>query len=335
MITGLEFESPEKPGSTSGTMVVEGKDGEKTKPPKGMAKAQESELTKAIRRARGGLDAGVRFTFIIYENQRRWVGLGWTTSLFAYERPAWTDEHNNAVPPKDDFELPDVEEGSQVRWRWVEGSRWRVDGVADDAVKPAGENGKDKEWDYDGEGGRMGWVFYDNKWQYGRRGQDGWNRWTRRRKWYRDAELVETDETEEEDQTRKARSPTPPALPPRPITPVSGHSRNTSTADSTTVTATSGATSTTAVNDENEASRVEEDDTVSILSTSSRSGRFKAPSLRRRATAGSNAPMRSRRASSAASEDDAASLEARTNMAIQGQNAANWGVGDEVRMGLE
>lgn len=29
------------------------------------------------------------------------------------------------------------------------------------------------------------------KWNDGRRGQDGWNRWTRRRKWYRDAELVE------------------------------------------------------------------------------------------------------------------------------------------------
>lgn len=29
------------------------------------------------------------------------------------------------------------------------------------------------------------------KWNDGRRGQDGWGRYTRRRKWYRDAELVE------------------------------------------------------------------------------------------------------------------------------------------------
>src|SRR5205823_567407 len=28
-------------------------------------------------------------------------------------------------------------------------------------------------------------------WRDGRRGQDGWGRYTRRRKWYRDAELVE------------------------------------------------------------------------------------------------------------------------------------------------
>jgi hypothetical protein len=29
------------------------------------------------------------------------------------------------------------------------------------------------------------------QWQHGRRGQDGWGKYTRRRKWYRDAELVE------------------------------------------------------------------------------------------------------------------------------------------------
>lgn len=119
--------------------------------------SRESELTKAIRRARGATDAGVRFTFIIYENQRRWVGLGWTTSMFSYERSAWTDEHNNPVPPREQFQLPEVEEDSAMRWRWVEGSRWRVDGVPDEAVSEG------EKWDYDGEGGKNGWVFYDNK----------------------------------------------------------------------------------------------------------------------------------------------------------------------------
>jgi hypothetical protein len=130
-----------------------------------------SELSKALRRggARQGRGTGVRFTFIIYENQRRWIGLGWTTSLFSYERPAWTDEHNNPVPPRHEFELPEVEDGSKMRWQWAEGSRWRVDGVPDEAVRPGGgkegEDGEDEEeeWDYDGPGGRMGWVYYDNK----------------------------------------------------------------------------------------------------------------------------------------------------------------------------
>ena len=33
-----------------------------------------------------------------------------------------------------------------------------------------------------------------SQWNDGRRGQDGWDRYTRRRKWYRDAELVELQE---------------------------------------------------------------------------------------------------------------------------------------------
>lgn len=32
------------------------------------------------------------------------------------------------------------------------------------------------------------------QWNDGRRGQDGWDRYTRRRKWYRDAELVDTQQ---------------------------------------------------------------------------------------------------------------------------------------------
>ena len=36
----------------------------------------------------------------------------------------------------------------------------------------------------------------------GRRGQDGWGRYTRRRKWYRDAELVETSGDSEQQQQR-------------------------------------------------------------------------------------------------------------------------------------
>lgn len=118
-------------------------------------------------------EGGVRFTFIVYENQRRWLGIGWTYSLFPHERAAWTDEHLNPVPPKDNFELPDANDDHAI-WRWVEGSQWKIEG---------GDNTSD--------GG--GWIYYDNKWQDGKRG-DSWGRYTRRRKWYRDGELVEVDE---------------------------------------------------------------------------------------------------------------------------------------------
>lgn len=165
LITGLDISVPAK--ETAGAEKTAAQQAlERTQHQMGSAKfatraasSRESELTKAIRRARGANDAGVRFTFIIYENQRRWVGLGWTNSLFAYERAAWTDEHNNPVPPRDKFELPEVEEDSNMCWRWVEKSRWRLDGVPDEAVM----DGEGDEWDYDGEGGKNGWVYYDNK----------------------------------------------------------------------------------------------------------------------------------------------------------------------------
>ena len=157
-ITGLDFEAPKKHG----------------KDPFGSAHAslaniqskKESELTKSLRKPStlnvnhahrrsnsAARTAGVKFTFIIYENQRRWVGLGWTNSLFAYERPAWTDEQNNAVPERDAFELPEVEDGSAMRWRWAEGSRWKVDGVDDQGG----------EVDFDGEEAKNGWIYYDTK----------------------------------------------------------------------------------------------------------------------------------------------------------------------------
>jgi Integral peroxisomal membrane peroxin len=88
-------------------------------------------------------EAGVRFTFIVYENQRRWLGIGWTYSLFPHERTAWTDEHLNPVPAKDSFELPDAK-GGNAAWRWVEGSQWRIEGG-------------------DGTSDGGGWIYYDNK----------------------------------------------------------------------------------------------------------------------------------------------------------------------------
>jgi len=153
-VTGLDFEAPVKQqkGNANGQPIV---GSAKSKKAHEAAKISSSALTEALKRNQSGAkDSGVRFTFILYENQRRWLGLGWTNSLFAYERAAWTDEQNNAVPPKDEFELPEVEDG-RARWRWVEGGKWRVDGVPDM-----------DEADYDGEAGKMGWIYYDSKVRY-------------------------------------------------------------------------------------------------------------------------------------------------------------------------
>ncbi|KAB5566241.1 integral peroxisomal membrane peroxin-domain-containing protein [Coniochaeta sp. 2T2.1] len=386
LVTGLRFETPKAAGVregkiAAGAATVASKSGDvKANGAVKQPQQRESELTKALRRAKSGRDAGVRFTFIIYENQRRWVGLGWTNSLFAYERAAWTDEHNNPVPAKDEFELPEVEDGSNMRWMWVEGSRWRVDGVGDEAAK-----GEEGEVDYDGPGGRMGWVYYDNKWQNGRRGQDGWGRWTRRRKWYRDAELVEVEEddvssgaapgsaeatintTEPDDSTPSAQaqfdgaststssSSPKPALPPRRPS-LSSHALSPTPASLSTASV-SIPSSNNNNNSLHHHPHPEEGETstdsASILSSSSRStsrfggpssinsnsGKGGPPTLRRRATdASSRKGKGGRRASDAVEEEEEAAVLG-TSLGLgnrsDGGGDGGWGVGDEVRMGLE
>ena len=173
-VTGLEFDTSPKAKSA--------------RPGIGSRSKSQGDLATEAAIKRSPNSAGVRFTFILYENQRRWLGLGWTTSLFAYERGPWSDEHLNPAPAKEEFDLPEVE-GAASRWRWID-TDWRIEHGDAKLHKRTGSDmksssgGKDKAED----GG--GWIYYDNRWEDGNR-DDGWGRYTRRRKWYRDAELVE------------------------------------------------------------------------------------------------------------------------------------------------
>lgn len=177
LITGLDFPTP----------------GYENRPPLPRRKSQANLASEIATKSRS---PGVRFTFILYENQRRWIGLGWTTSLFSGERGPWTDEHLNPAPAKDEFELPDVE-GGIARWRWLDRSDWQIDGGdakqhkrSGSKTGPAGTMSPTSPGKAGEETDGGGWIYYDNKWNDGRR-EDGWGRYTRRRKWYRDAELVE------------------------------------------------------------------------------------------------------------------------------------------------
>ena len=76
--------------------------------------------------------------------------------MFAYERAAWTDEHLNPAPPKDEFELPELDSGN-ARWRWVEGSEWRVETSGKSTGKSSATKQDAKGSDADG------WIYYDNK----------------------------------------------------------------------------------------------------------------------------------------------------------------------------
>ncbi|MCJ1285631.1 peroxisome- protein [Xylographa opegraphella] len=163
IITGLSF-------MQSSTGVV-------APPPLPPRNKSQQDMASSLVSHRRSASTGVRFTFIVYENQRRWLGLGWTSSLFAYERSAWTDEHLSPSQPKEEFSLP-VMENNSSHWQWVPGSEWHIEGVAKSSASGGSKSNSE------------GWIYYDNKWNDGRR-QDGWGRYTRRRKWYRDAELVD------------------------------------------------------------------------------------------------------------------------------------------------
>ncbi|KAK9472776.1 integral peroxisomal membrane peroxin-domain-containing protein [Dipodascopsis tothii] len=139
-----------------------------------------------LRRAADG--ESVRFTYVVYENQRKWLGIGWTANLLAYERTAWTDEFLNECASTEDFTLPDAE-GTGMAWKWVD-PVWRVDTSS---------------------GAEDGWVYYDNTWKKPS-SDDAFGRYTRRRRWIRNAELIESSETgtRPERVERVDRTPTPP-----------------------------------------------------------------------------------------------------------------------------
>ncbi len=63
------------------------------KPAVGPVPSTKSQRTQqdVARSLSSSESSGVRFTFVIFENQRRWLGIGWTSTLLAYERAAWTD----------------------------------------------------------------------------------------------------------------------------------------------------------------------------------------------------------------------------------------------------
>ena len=248
-----------------------------------------SSLSSSLPTAR----TGARFTFVVYENQRRWIGLGWTSSLLAYERAPWTDEHLSPSVPKEEFQLPVVDSHNEesASWRWVPNSQWKVEGAVNGKLPKGGRDD--------------GWIYYDNKWNDGRRGQDGWGRYTRRRKWYRDAELVDSSALDPEEMEMASSEAT--------LVPSS--------------TASAAATVSTATGAEKQAST----DTTSIASstTKQRRGFFGRRRSEASSAQGSVDSKSSTVKSSGGEEGDDYYRPSRHQ-----EENSDWGVGDDIRMGL-
>jgi len=179
------------------------------------------------------------------------------------------------------------------------------------------------------------------QWANGRRGEDGWGKWTRRRKWYRDAELVEEDEVPE--QTAAAASA--PDL----------------TTQSYSTAGEKMFSPTQATMKIPEPTPQKQQPEAQLSSSAGSRSFFRKPLMRRStnqsvattASAATSAPAgegqpadggeekrrRGRRLSEPDSEADAEVDEVglRVNLALQGQTGASsgWGIGDEARMNLE
>ena len=181
---------------------------------------------------------------------------------------------------------------------------------------------------------------------------DGWGRWTRRRKWYRDAELVEVDEDETTGREAGTVTDTTPLhqqqlpLPPpstspstiRPNTPGTINDHNPGRQEPAITIGTETDTKGVDVpykdvDKDADGMSVSVGDSSSIMSTSSRSF-FRPNSVRRRVTGTTS--DRARRDSEAKSEQEAAALGLQVELGIQGSGKqGEWGIGDDARMCLE
>ncbi|KAK6198941.1 uncharacterized protein RJT21DRAFT_109350 [Scheffersomyces amazonensis] len=164
------------------------------------AKVQKSTGLTTLNNQSSTNNKPVRFTYVIYENQRRWLGIGWTSNLLSYERAPWTDEFLNESSSVDAFKLPNANDAQSTgsasgdngvdrldgaTWRWVD-KTWRLDLTNDGAITL--QNNKRSKTNAN-PGSDEGFIYYDNTWKKPST-EDSFSKYTRRRRWIRTAELV-------------------------------------------------------------------------------------------------------------------------------------------------
>ncbi|KAL1924382.1 uncharacterized protein VTP21DRAFT_7417 [Calcarisporiella thermophila] len=117
------------------------------------------------------LEEGARISVEVFENQRWWAEVGFTSQLLGKGMDgAWTDEMGKRRPPKDDIEPPRGYAWSEEKWHMAT-----------------------QEWAQNKYGGGVrpdsdGWVYFDRTWQKPREesAMGGLEVWpTRRRVWVR------------------------------------------------------------------------------------------------------------------------------------------------------
>lgn len=125
----------------------------------------------------------IRFTYILYENQRKWIGLGWTNIMLPYERSSWTDEFLNPANSPDSFQLPKT--NSPMKWKWYD-KTWLLDTSNNGIISSR----KNKDIFSSNPTRDEGFMYYDNTWKKPST-LDLFSKYTRRRMWRRAAELCD------------------------------------------------------------------------------------------------------------------------------------------------
>ncbi|KAI7863461.1 Peroxin/Dysferlin domain-containing protein [Spinellus fusiger] len=139
----------------------------------------EQSIMSAHTLVNGPAKSEMIFQFEVYENQRWWLGMGWTTNMMSSERTAWTDNQLMAIMSKEKFDLPESTEAKHSQgaitkqWTWVD-SDWWVD-MTGELYSKVDKNG---------------WSYGNNAWQQWS-GSAGINTYTRCRRWCRRARLIE------------------------------------------------------------------------------------------------------------------------------------------------
>ncbi|KAK6201399.1 Pex24p integral peroxisomal membrane peroxin [Scheffersomyces amazonensis] len=111
--------------------------------------------------------------FELLENERRWIGLGWSNLLFPGDRPNFCHEKSLLPAPpvqhtKDDYPFPIFENDLYTySWDWLD-TDWKID------------------LEFNKEKSKDGWVYFDSNWS-NPGFKDGFSKYTRSRKWIRKA----------------------------------------------------------------------------------------------------------------------------------------------------
>ncbi|CAL9737852.1 hypothetical protein MOSE0_M09714 [Monosporozyma servazzii] len=129
---------------------------------------------------------GVKYTFVLYENQRRWIGIGWTASMLSYERDCWTDEFLNPTSNPTNFKLPQ-DESDENQWQWLD-DQWQLDKTNDGAIQLSSQESALTANPTNDEG----FIYYDNTWKTPSL-EDTFTKYTRRRRWVRTAKFISSD----------------------------------------------------------------------------------------------------------------------------------------------